>query len=121
MAVTDRHGLSIACSVASTSPHETKLVEGTIRQRFARANPKRMIGDLSYNSGKLDQRLRQKHRVRLIASEQLAPLELLPFIQFAQKRTPDVQPAALLVPIQPPRACGRTRILLQQVLSATTP
>ena len=80
-----------------------------------------MIGDLSYNSGKLDQRLRQKHRVRLIASEQLAPLELLPFIQFAQKRTPDVQPDALLVPIQPPRACGRTRILLQQVLSATTP
>ena len=68
MAVTDRHGLSVAGSVASASPRETKLVEGAIQQRFARTEPKRMTSDSTYDSGKLDQRLRQKHRVRLIAS-----------------------------------------------------
>ncbi len=64
MAIADRHGLPIACSIASASPHETKLVEATIEQRFTQAKPKRMIGDRAYDS---DQRLRQKHRIRLIA------------------------------------------------------
>src|SRR5258708_15039482 len=67
MAIADRHGLPIACSMASASPHETQLVEATIEQRFTRAKPKRMIGDRAYDSDPLDQRLRQKHRIRLIA------------------------------------------------------
>src|SRR5712691_7475039 len=67
MAIADRHGLPVACSVASASPHETKLVEATVEQRFTRAKPKRMIGDRAYDSDPLDQRLRQKHRIRLIA------------------------------------------------------
>src|ERR1700675_574968 len=67
MAIADRHGLPIACGIASASPHETKLVEATIEQRFTRAKPKRMIGDRAYDSDPLDQRLRQKHRIRLIA------------------------------------------------------
>ncbi len=67
MAIADRHGLPIACSIASASPHETKLVEATVEQRFTRAKPKRMIGDRAYDSDPLDQRLRQKHRIRLIA------------------------------------------------------
>src|ERR1700686_107776 len=67
MAIADRHGLPIACCVASASPHETKLVEATVAQRFTRAKPKRMIGDRAYDSDPLDQRLRQKHSIRLIA------------------------------------------------------
>ena len=67
MAIADRHGLPIACSVASASPHETQLVEATVEQRFTRAKPKRMIGDRAYDSDPLDQRLRQKHHIRLIA------------------------------------------------------
>ena len=67
MAIADRHGLPVACSVASASPHETKLVEATIEQRFTRAKPERMIGDRAYDSDPLDQRLRQKYRIRLIA------------------------------------------------------
>src|SRR5258708_1065831 len=67
MAIADRHGLPIACSLASASPHETKLVEATVEQRFTRATPKRMIGDRAYDSDPLDRRLRQKHRIRLIA------------------------------------------------------
>ncbi|HKS80836.1 MAG TPA: IS5 family transposase [Candidatus Acidoferrales bacterium] len=67
MAIADRHGLPVACGVASASPHETKLVEATVQQRFTRAKPKRMIGDRAYDSDPLDQRLRQKYRIRLIA------------------------------------------------------
>ncbi|HET6143537.1 MAG TPA: IS5 family transposase [Candidatus Acidoferrales bacterium] len=67
MAIADRHGLPVACCVTSASPHESKLVEATIAQRFTRAKPKRMIGDRAYDSDPLDQRLRQKHGIRLIA------------------------------------------------------
>src|SRR3972149_1591780 len=66
-AIADRHGLPVACSIASASPHETKLVEATVEQRFTRAKPIRMIGARAYDSDPLDQRLRQKHRIRLIA------------------------------------------------------
>jgi len=67
MAIADRHGLPIACSIASASPHETKLVETTVAQRFTRAKPERMIGDRAYDSDPLDQHLRQRHHIRLIA------------------------------------------------------
>src|ERR1017187_8030199 len=67
MAIADRHGLPIACGIASASPHETKLVEATIAQRFTRAKPERMIGDRAYDCDPLDRRLWQKHHIRLIA------------------------------------------------------
>src|SRR5579864_913077 len=67
MAIADRHGLPVACCVTSASPHESKLVEATVAQRFTRAKPQRMIGDRAYDSDPLDQRLRQKHGIRLIA------------------------------------------------------
>src|ERR1017187_3254606 len=67
MAIADRHGLPVACCVTSASPHESKLVEATVAQRFTRAKPERMIGDRAYDSDPLDQRLRQKHGIRLIA------------------------------------------------------
>jgi len=67
MAIADRHGLPVACSIASASPHETKLVEATVEHRFTRAKPQILIGDRAYDSDPLDQQLRQKHRIRLIA------------------------------------------------------
>ena len=67
MAIADRHGLPVACGVASASPHETQLVEATLAQRFLRAKPQRMIGDAAYDSDGLDQRLHQRHGIRLIA------------------------------------------------------
>ncbi len=67
MVIADRHGLPFACGVASASPHETKLVEDTLQQRFTRAKPERMIGDVAYDSDRLDRRLWRKHRVRMIA------------------------------------------------------
>jgi transposase len=66
MAIADRHGLPIAVGIASASPHETKLVETTIQQRFTRKKPQRIIGDLAYDSDPLDRQLRRRG-IKLIA------------------------------------------------------
>jgi transposase len=67
MAIADRHGLPLACCVASASPHETKLVEVTLAQRFLPELPRRMIGDRAYDSDPLDQRLREGYGIELVA------------------------------------------------------
>src|SRR5207302_2680163 len=54
MAISDGHGFPVACDLASASPHETKLVEGTLQHRFTRTWPERMIGDTAYDSDPLD-------------------------------------------------------------------
>ncbi len=61
MVIADGNGLPIALDVGSASPHEVKLVEKTIAQRWVAEKPKRLIGDLAYDSDPLDQRLRKKH------------------------------------------------------------
>ena len=71
MAIVDRHGLPIAVSVASASPHETKLVEATLQQRFLPETPQRMIGDRAYDSQKLDDRLRAAYGIEMIAPHNL--------------------------------------------------
>lgn len=67
MAIADGHGLPIAVYVASASPHETKLVEPTLQSCCAPRLPKRLMGDLAYDSDPLDEELRQDHGVELIA------------------------------------------------------
>jgi transposase len=67
MAIVDRHGLPLAVSIASASPHETKLVEATLEQRFLPEPPERMIGDLAYDSEKLDQQLLDNYATEMIA------------------------------------------------------
>ena len=67
MAIADGHGLPLSVHVASASPHETKLVEPTLDQRFLREAPERMIGDRAYDSDPLDQRIQQRYGVQLIA------------------------------------------------------
>jgi transposase len=67
MAIADRHGLPVAVGIASASPHETRLVEATLQQRFTRAAPQRLIGDLAYDSDPLDAHLAQRYGTRLIA------------------------------------------------------
>jgi transposase len=66
MAIADRHGLPVAAGIASASPHETRLVESTIEQRFTAAKPQRMIGDRAYDADALDTRL-QEQGIELIA------------------------------------------------------
>ena len=67
MAIADGHGLPLSVHVASASPHETKLVEPTLDQRFLREIPERMIGDRAYDSDPLDQRIQQRYGLQLIA------------------------------------------------------
>jgi hypothetical protein len=67
MAIADGHGLPIAVYVANASPHETKLVEPTLQSCCAPRLPKRLMGDLAYDSDPLNKELRQDHGVELIA------------------------------------------------------
>jgi transposase len=57
MAVADRHGLPIACGLASGQRHEAKLVLDTLKARFLNELPERLIGDKAYDSNKLDAEL----------------------------------------------------------------
>jgi transposase len=66
MAVADRAGLPIAISVESASPHEVRLVESTLKSRFTKECPGKLIGDRAYDSDPLDERLRQQG-IELIA------------------------------------------------------
>lgn len=67
MAIADRHGLPIGISVASASPHETKLVETTLEQRFTKEVPPLLIGDKAYDSDPLDEKLKKHYGTELVA------------------------------------------------------
>ena len=67
MAIADRHGLPIGISVASASPHETKLVATTLEQRFTKEAPPLLIGDKAHDSDPLDQRLKKQYGTELVA------------------------------------------------------
>ena len=66
MAVADGSGLPLAIHTESASPHEVKLVEETVCERFTDERPKRMIGDKAYDSDPLDEQLK-KLDIELIA------------------------------------------------------
>jgi len=57
MAVVDRAGLPVAIHTTSASPHEVTLVQDTVDERFTEDAPERLIGDLAYDSDKLDGQL----------------------------------------------------------------
>jgi len=71
MAIADRHGLPLAVCVASASPHETQLVEATLQQRFLPELSPRLIGDRAYDSDDLDQRLRERYDIELVAPHRI--------------------------------------------------
>lgn len=57
MAVADRHGLPVAVSIASASPHEVTLVGQTLAEMLVSDAPEHLIGDNAYDSNKLDAEL----------------------------------------------------------------
>ena len=67
MAIADRRGLPIAVRIESASPHEVKLVDGTIKSRFTRKKPKILIGDQAYDSDPLDEEIWKKHKVKIVS------------------------------------------------------
>ena len=66
MAVADRAGLPLAVYTTSASPHEVKLVEQTVCERFTNERPRKIIGDKAYDSDPLDKQLK-KLDIELIA------------------------------------------------------
>jgi len=66
MAVADRSGLPLAVHLTSASPHEVTLVHDTLKERFFRRQPLRLVGDRAYDSDKLDSEL-QKVRIEMIS------------------------------------------------------
>lgn len=60
MAVADGAGFPLAISVGSASPHEVRLVEDTLDQRFIEEKPERLIGDRAYDSDPLDEILAEQ-------------------------------------------------------------
>ena len=66
MAVADRHCLPIAAWIASGQRYEGHLVEPTLEHRWVKPLPKRLIGDMAYDSDKLDAALKARG-VELIA------------------------------------------------------
>ncbi len=67
MAVADRNGLPVAVGIASGERHETRNVAETLKARFVKPLPKRLIGDKAYDSDQLDAEL------RAIGIEMIAP------------------------------------------------
>ncbi len=53
MAAADRHGLPVALGIASGERHETQNVSDTLKARFVKPLPKRLIGDKAYDSDRL--------------------------------------------------------------------
>ncbi len=66
MAVADAEGLPLAAHVASASPHEVTLVDATLDGRFVVEPPARLIGDLAYDSDRLDEAMLEQG-IELIA------------------------------------------------------
>jgi len=67
MAIADRAGLPVAIHTEPASPHEARLVELTIQNRFTRHKPLRLIGDRAYDSDPLDTQLASQG-IELIAA-----------------------------------------------------
>ena len=66
MAVADAFGLPLAVHTESAAPHEVKLVEATVCERFTDERPQKIIGDKAYDSDPLDKQL-AKFGIELIA------------------------------------------------------
>jgi transposase len=57
MAMADRNGLPVSIGIASGERHEAPLVINTIQARFVSPLPECLIGDMAYDSDKLDAEL----------------------------------------------------------------
>ena len=67
MAITDQNSLPVAIHVSSASPGEVTLVEETLEKRFTTQTPNLLVGDKAYDSDPLDQLLKRKYGIQLIA------------------------------------------------------
>lgn len=67
MAICDANGLLIAMAVTSANPHESTLVDTTIEGKVLNELPKVIVGDKAYDSDSVDDHVRKKYGIRLVA------------------------------------------------------
>jgi transposase len=67
MAIADASGFPVAAHIESASPHEVKLVDKTIDNRFLDKTPDRLIGDKAYDSDTFDENLQNQKGIEMIA------------------------------------------------------
>jgi transposase len=67
IALADAHGLPLAVSIESASPHESQVVEGVLGHSFLDYLPPRLIGDKAYDSDRLDRNLAERYGIEMIA------------------------------------------------------
>ena len=67
MAIADASGFPIAAHIESASPHEVKLVDKTVDNRFLDNTPDRLVGDKAYDSDDFDERLHNQKGIEMIA------------------------------------------------------
>lgn len=67
MAIVDYSGIPLSVCLESATPHESQLVEGTLRKRHFKNLPQRIVGDKAYDSDSLDAQLARRYRIELIA------------------------------------------------------
>jgi len=70
MAMADGTGIPLSVHATSASPHEVTLVLDTLKERFLRQRPVRLIGDRAYDSDPLDITL-AKQNIELISPHKL--------------------------------------------------
>ena len=68
MAITETFDFRIAPDIQSASPHEVKLVDKTIDDRFLNKTTDLLIDDKAYDSDPLDKRLKDKKEIEMIAT-----------------------------------------------------
>ena len=74
MAVADRSGLPLAVHLTSVPQGGITLVHDTLKERFFRFRPVRLIGDRAYDSDKLDKQLQDQH-IELTAPHRVSPVK----------------------------------------------
>ena len=67
MAFSDSSSVPLALHTESASPHEVTLVEATLSSSFLKEKPERLVGDKAYDSDPLDEVLKGRQGIELIA------------------------------------------------------
>ncbi len=67
MAIANNRSLPISLGIEGASRHESQLAERAIRSCYTANLPQRVVGDKAYDSDPLDERLRCRDGVELIA------------------------------------------------------
>lgn len=70
MAIADEHGLPVSITVECASPHETRLIQETLKNIITANKPNILIGDGAFDSDPLDNEL-QKQNIELIAPHKI--------------------------------------------------